>query len=160
MFILFPEPAKVVDSPSTNHASSIVHEVEIIEEVVDDEVINEGHEGQAVHDTDKMAEADPHVNENHVSVASESLPCSPQENAPKKSYASIVSSQTKKGPMKVYVPTNTAKVVLAKIEKQPVNTAEHPAPESSSPIAPDNASESKDAQEEGILFKLVFSELR
>ncbi|XP_057769718.1 nuclear transport factor 2-like isoform X2 [Salvia miltiorrhiza] len=140
-----PGPAKVVDSPSTNHASSIVNEVEIIEGIVDDEVINEG---QAVNDTDKLAEADPQVNENDVSVAVESLPCSPQEDGPKKSYASIVSSQTKKGPIKVYVPTNTAKVVSAKTEKQPVNTAEHPAPESSSPIAPDNASESRDTQDE------------
>ncbi|XP_047957671.1 nuclear transport factor 2-like isoform X2 [Salvia hispanica] len=170
------EPAEVVEPPRTNHASSVMPQVEINEGVVDgevsnegvvdgevinegvvdgevinevvvdDEVVNGGYDGNAVNDTDKMA--DPRVNENHVLEAAESLPCSPQEDAPKKSYASIVSSQTKKGPIKVYVPTNTSKVVLPKIEKQPVNTAEHPAPESPSPIAPTNASESRDTQDE------------
>ncbi|KAH6791226.1 hypothetical protein C2S51_006232 [Perilla frutescens var. frutescens] len=140
-----PEPDQVVDSPNVNHVSSQLHEVEIIEGVIDDQVIDGG---QTVNDSDKLVEADPHVNENHVSVAAESLPTSSQEDAPKKSYASIVSSQTKKGPIKVYVPTNTAKLVPAKIENHPVSAAEPPAPESSSPVAPDSAPESKDTQDE------------
>lgn len=186
VFICSSEPAEVIESPRTNHASSLVPQVENIEGVidddvtnevvvdgevinegvvdgevinevvVDDEVVNGGYDGNAVNDTDEMAEADPRVNENRVLEAAESLPCSPQEDAPKKSYASIVSSQTKKGPIKVYVPTNTSKVVLPKIEKQPVNTAEHPSPESSSPAAPTNALESRDTQDEGTLFYLVF----
>lgn len=145
-FILFPEPAEVVDSTNTNHASTQVHEVKNIEEVVDDQEVDVG---QAVNDTDRIMEADSHLNENHVTVTAEPLPSSSQEDAPKKSYASIVSSQTKKGPVKVYVPTKTAKVVPAKIEKQPVSAAEHPAPEPSGPISPDSEPESKDAQDEG-----------
>ncbi|KAG6398393.1 hypothetical protein SASPL_139852 [Salvia splendens] len=174
VFICSLEPAEAVEPPRTNLASSVMPQVEINEGVVDGEVINEGavdgevinegvvdgevinevvvddevvnggYDGNAINDTEM---ADPRVNENHVLEAAESLPCSPQEDAPKKSYASIVSSQTKKGPIKVYVPTNTSKVVLPKIETQPVNTSEHPAPESPSPIAPTNASESRDTQD-------------
>lgn len=137
-------------SPSTNHASSQVHEVETIEGVIDDQVVDEG---QAINDSDKLGEADPYLNENHVSITEESLPTSSQEeDAPKKSYASILSSLTKKNPTKVYVPTNTVKVSPAKIVKQPVNDAEPPTPESSSPIVLDIAPEIKDTQDEGILF--------
>ncbi|MCD7458942.1 hypothetical protein HAX54_039666 [Datura stramonium] len=73
----------------------------------------------------------------------------------KKSYASIVSSQTKKGPTRVYVPANS-RMPPAKAEKYPVNSvARAPAPESSIPTASEgNIPESKDAQygAEGIPF--------
>lgn len=154
---MFPEPTELVDSPNANHAPSQLEEVEIIEEGTDDQVTDEG---QASNDTDNLVEVDPHWNDNHVSVTAESLTSSSQEDAPKKSYASIVSSQTKKGTTIVYVPADTAKVVPAKTEKQPLNpTAEATGSESSAPITSDNAPESKDAQDEGILFSLGFAYL-
>ncbi|KAL8475827.1 hypothetical protein ACS0TY_028476 [Phlomoides rotata] len=139
-----PEPAQVVDSPVANHAPSEVEEVEIVEEGTDGQVIDEG---QASNDEDNQVESEPHLNENHVSTVAESA-SSPQEDTPKKSYASIVSSQTKKGPTKIYVPANTAKVV-PKFVKQPLSSsAEVLGSESSAPAAPDNAPDRKDAQDE------------
>lgn len=137
----------MVDSPPANHGPSEVEEVEIVDEETDGQVIDEG---QASNDADSLVESDPHINENHVSAVAESA-SSPQEDTPKKSYASIVSSQTKKGPTKIYVPANTAKVV-PKTEKQPIkSSAEVPGSESSAPTEPDNAPDSKDPQDEGIL---------
>ncbi|KAL8471559.1 hypothetical protein ACS0TY_028987 [Phlomoides rotata] len=124
-----PEPVQVVDFPIANHAPFEEEEVEIVEEGTDGQVIDEG---QASNDADNQVESEPHLNENHVSTVAESA-SSPQEGTPKKSYASIVGSQTKKGSTKIYVPANTAKV---------------PDSESSAPAAPDNAPDRKDAQDE------------
>ncbi|KAJ8546233.1 hypothetical protein K7X08_018816 [Anisodus acutangulus] len=62
--------------------------------------------------------AESHINENHASVNAQPATSVAQEDAPKKSYASIVSSQTKKGPTKIYVPASS-RMAPAKAEKQP-----------------------------------------
>ncbi|KAG8384609.1 hypothetical protein BUALT_Bualt04G0135700 [Buddleja alternifolia] len=141
-----PESAQVIDPPSANHATSQVEEVETVEEKADDQVIDER---EASNDRDIVVEAESHLNVNHEPVIVESISSESQEDAPKKSYASIVSSQTKKGSIRVYVPANPARVASAKTEKQPVN----PAIEASGSVAsastlPDNAQESKHAQDE------------
>ncbi|KAL8541229.1 hypothetical protein ACS0TY_002471 [Phlomoides rotata] len=142
-----PEPVQVVDFPVANHAPSEEEKVEIVDEGTDGQVIDEG---QASNDADNQVESEPHLNENHVSTVAESA-SSPQEDTPKKSYASIVDSHTKKGPTKIYVPANTAKVV-PKFVKQPLSSStEVPDSESSALAAPDNALDRKDAQDEGTL---------
>ncbi|KAK4346419.1 hypothetical protein RND71_032758 [Anisodus tanguticus] len=91
--------------------------------------------------------AESHINEDHASVNAQPATSVAQEDAPKKSYASIVSSQTKKGSTKIYVPANS-RMAPAKAEKQPVNSAARvPIPESSIPTASGgNVPESKGAQ--------------
>ncbi|KAL8554319.1 hypothetical protein ACS0TY_002488 [Phlomoides rotata] len=139
-----PEPVQVVDFPVANHAPSEEEKVEIVEEGTDGQVIDEG---QTSNDADNQVESEPHLNENHVSTVAESA-SSPQEDTPKKSYASIVGSHTKKGLTKIYVPANTAKVV-PKFVKQPLSSStEVPDSESSALAAPDNAPDRKDAQDE------------
>uniref|UniRef100_K4AW84 Uncharacterized protein n=1 Tax=Solanum lycopersicum TaxID=4081 RepID=K4AW84_SOLLC len=60
-----------------------------------------------------------------------------QEDAPTKSYASIVSSQTKKGPTKIYAPTNTSRIGPPKAVKQTVAALpQTEAPEASNPTTP------------------------
>lgn len=147
--ILVPEPVQVVDSSYANHATSQVEEIEIIEDKIGDKGTDER---EVSDDTDFLLEAESLSNENHVSVVAEAVTSSSQDDAPKKSYASILSSLTKKGPTKVYLPANTAKVP-AKTEKQPLNQdAEASVPEPSVPVAPNNAPESKDAPDEGTFF--------
>ncbi|KAK4426250.1 Nuclear transport factor 2 [Sesamum alatum] len=141
-----PEPAQVVDPPKPDHATSDVQEIETIEEKGNNQVIDERPASQ---DRDIVVEAGSHSNENHASVAAESASSASQEDAPKKSYASIVSSQTKKGPTKVYVPANSARVASPKTEKQSVNpAAEASGSEASAHLTPVVAPESNDAQDE------------
>ncbi|GFP79765.1 ras GTPase-activating protein-binding protein 1 [Phtheirospermum japonicum] len=140
-----PEPAQVGDSPNVDQVISQVDEIEKIEEKTGDQVIEER---QADDHMDILVESESHL-ENHESVVADSVTSSSQEDAPKKSYASIVSLQTKKGPIKVYVPTNTAKPAQAKTEKQALKpAADGSRPESSTRVAPDDAPESKDVQDE------------
>ncbi|KAL0396599.1 UNVERIFIED_CONTAM: Nuclear transport factor 2 [Sesamum calycinum] len=141
-----PEPAQVVDPPKPDHATSDVQEFETIEEKDNNQVIDERPASQ---DRDIVVEAGSHLNENHASVAAESASSASQEDAPKKSYASIVSSQTKKGPTRVYVPANSARVASPKTEKQSViPAAEASGSEESAHHSPVVAPESNDAQDE------------
>ncbi|KAL0450459.1 UNVERIFIED_CONTAM: Nuclear transport factor 2 [Sesamum latifolium] len=141
-----PEPAQVVDPPNANDATSTADEIETNEEKTGDQVIDER---QASSDRDILVEAESHLNENHESAVAESVPSASQEDVPKKSYASIVSSQAKKGPTKVYVPANPAKGTSAKTESQPVNpVTEASDSEAAAPVPPDNAQESEDAEDE------------
>ncbi|KAL6551612.1 hypothetical protein OROGR_007766 [Orobanche gracilis] len=141
-----PEPAQVVDSSKSDHTTSQVDEVEVIEENTVDQVIEEREAGNH---TDILIEAESQFNEDHVTEVAESV-ISSHEDPPKMSYASIVSSQTKKRPTKIYVPANTAKLSQAKTEKQPIiPTGEGLLPESSSHTAREDAApESKDVQDE------------
>lgn len=148
--MLCPEPAEVVDPPKPDNAMPHIEGnqgIDTIEERENDQVIDER---PANHPRDIVVEAESHLHENHT--AEESVASASQEDAPKKSYASIVSSQTKKGPTKVYVPSRTAKIASAKMEKKSINTAaESSGAESSQHHKPVNAPESDGAQDEGII---------
>ncbi|KAL3624068.1 hypothetical protein CASFOL_032884 [Castilleja foliolosa] len=136
-----PEPAQVVVSPNLDQIISQVDEVEKSEEKTVDQVIEER---QADNHMDILVESESH-HENHESVVEDSVTSPSEEDAPKKSYASIVTLQKKKGPIKVYVPTNAAKPAQAKTDKQALKpAAEGSRPESSTHVAP----ESKDIQGE------------
>ncbi|GFP90411.1 putative g3bp-like protein [Phtheirospermum japonicum] len=142
-----PEPDQVVDPPKPDHATPHVEETETVEDKENDQVIDER---PASHDRDIVVEAESHLNENHASAAEDSVTSESQEDAPKKSYASIVvSSQTKKGPLKVYVPAGTGRLASAKSQKPSVNpSGEASASEASQHHAPVDAPESNDAQDE------------
>lgn len=142
----FPEPVQVVDSPTSNNRASHEEEIEFVEEKP---VGQEVDEKQISHDWDIVVEAKSHPDENHVSANAESDAFAFEDDVPKKSYASIVSSQTKKGPTKVYVPANTARSI--KPEKQTVIPAAEPLGSSApAPSASVDAPESKDDQVKGI----------
>ncbi|KAG8366960.1 hypothetical protein BUALT_Bualt16G0022600 [Buddleja alternifolia] len=115
----YPEPAQVADLPNTDHATFLEEEVEINDAKANDQATDER---QDSHDRDIVIEAESHLDENHV-VAEPVTPASQEEDAPKKSYASIVSSQTKKGLTKVYVPANNTRVASPKTEKPSVDHA-------------------------------------
>lgn len=138
----------MIDPPKPENVTS--QGIKTTEEKENDQVINEK---PASHPRDIVVEAESLLNENHASVAEEPIITSAnQEDAPKKSYASIVSSQTKKRPAKVYVPTSTTRVESAKTEKQSINpVAEASVPEASEHQETVHALESDDAQDEGIL---------
>lgn len=150
IFILIPEPAQVVDPPNLDQAGSYAEEVKNVEEEVHDSL----EDGRQVGDEREIVvEAESHFNENQNHANTESENSVAQEDAPKKSYASIVSSQTKKGPTKIYVPTNTSRMAPAKAVKQPVAAvAQTPAPEASNPTAHNGANvpETNDTEDEGI----------
>lgn len=132
-----PEPVHVLEPPNHRQPSSHAEDIQIVEEVVHGSLENEKLVGD---EREIMVGAESHINAEPVTSVS-------QEDAPKKSYASIVSSQTKKGPTKIYVPSNS-RMAPAKTEKQPVKSvAQAPGPESSIHTASGgNASESKDAR--------------
>ncbi|XP_075498713.1 nuclear transport factor 2-like [Primulina tabacum] len=139
-----PEPVQVVDTPTSNNTASHEEEIGTVEEKT---IGQEVDEKQISHDRDIVVEAKSHPDENHVSANAESDASAFEDDVPKKSYASIVSSQTKKGPTKVYVPANTARFI--KPEKQTViPAAESLGPEASAPSAPIDTPEGKDDQDE------------
>lgn len=155
-FYIITEPPQVVEPPNVDHEPPHTDEIEAVEEKLDDQVPDEI---PASDDREIVVEAEPTINENHISTVVESVTSSSPEEAPKKSYASIVSSQTKKGPTKIYVPANTAKVTPAKIEKPSVNSAkETSASEASVPSEPINAPESKDLPDEGTSLLLPMNQ--
>ncbi|XP_022879398.1 ras GTPase-activating protein-binding protein 2-like isoform X1 [Olea europaea var. sylvestris] len=139
-----PEPAQVLDPPNLDQASSHEQVVENIEDI-HNPVIGER---QVSIEEDIVVEAESHLDENHISAVAESASSTTPEDAPKKSYASIVSSQSKKGPTKVYVPANTSRVAPTKTEKQSVDVATHASdPEASARAAALNALKIDDFQD-------------
>lgn len=149
---MFPEP--VYDPPEVDSTTSLIEEVQVqhVEEKPCDPVDNER---QLVDEEEVVVEHEPQSDENHVLAVTESASYTAQEDAPKKSYAYILSSQTKKagsGPAKVYVQANTSRVGPTKTEKQtPIPVAHDPVTEPSAPSASGsvNDPQSGNAQEEG-----------
>lgn len=144
------EPSRIPDPPMLDQETSHVEETQMVEEK------SHHNESQLANENVGM-DLEAHLNENHSSAPTESASSIAQEDAPKKSYASIVSSQTMKGnpgPTKVYVPANTSGVTPTKTEKkQPDSSvAQAPAPDASVPSGPStsNVPESSNALDEGI----------
>ncbi|KAK4360711.1 hypothetical protein RND71_019663 [Anisodus tanguticus] len=142
------EPTHVVDPPNLNQAGSCAEEVLHVEEKANDSLEDERQVGD---EREIVVEAESHFSEDQNPTNTESANSVAQEDAPKKSYASIVSSQTKKGPTKIYVPTNTSRMAPPKAVKQPAAAvAQTPAPEASNPTAPSgtNVPETNDTEDE------------
>ncbi|KAJ9564474.1 hypothetical protein OSB04_000440 [Centaurea solstitialis] len=148
------DPPRAIDSPSPDLVSVHKEETKKIEEEAQDVMENEG---PLANENNNSAEPEPFPSENNKPlVVAESISSTPVEDAPKMSYASILSSQTKKGgpmPTKVYVPANTSRITPAKTENIPVATVAQgpPPPEVSAPIASSSISspDSSNVHDEG-----------
>lgn len=139
-----PEPVRVLEPLHQRQPSSHVEGIQIVEEVVHGSLEDKRLVGD---ERDTVVGAESHINENHTPENAEPVTSVSQKDTPKKSYALIVSSQTKKGPNKIYVASNT-RMAPAKAEKQPVKSmAQALRPQSSiSSASGGNVAESKDAQ--------------
>ncbi|KAL9427207.1 hypothetical protein AB3S75_029411 [Citrus x aurantiifolia] len=105
-------------------------------------------ERQLVTEREAVVESQSYAVETDASAMVESASSSALEDAPKKSYASIVRvAKGGSGPTKVYVPTNTVKVTTKKTENQPIKSEKPPSSETSAPVSTD-APESSNAHEE------------
>ncbi|KAM3286425.1 nuclear transport factor 2 isoform X1 [Capsicum chacoense] len=126
-----PEPVHVHEPP--NHTQPSSHaEGEIIKEVAH---VSLEDERLVADEREIVVGSESHINDNSTSENAEPDTLVSQEDAPKKSYASIVSSETKKVPTKIYVPSNS-RLAPARAGKQPVKSVtQAPAPESSIPTA-------------------------
>ncbi|CAN4081637.1 unnamed protein product [Withania somnifera] len=146
--VLIPDPEPTHVPPNLDQDGSYAEEVQHVEEKDNDSL----EDGRQVGDEREMVvEAESHFNEDQNPANSESANSVAQEDAPKKSYASIVSSQTKKGPTKIYVPTNTSRIAPSKAVKEPVAAvAQTAAPEASNLTAPSGISvaETNDTEDE------------
>ncbi|KAL8094587.1 hypothetical protein AgCh_036209 [Apium graveolens] len=135
--------------PGSRHISnsdkSYIEELPNVEEKNDDLKGNES--------TKAVPISEPQSTENHIIADLDPVSCNPEEDAPKKSYASIVSSHTKKGNLgsvKMYVPATSAKVAPLKNEKPSLNSISQAlAPATSVPNAPS----SSNGSDEGVQSK-------
>ena len=148
---LFPEPVHVSNPPLVDSTTTtLMDEVQKVNEEAHDPIDNER---VVVSEKEATLDWEPQPNENHITAVTESTSSTAQEDAPKKSYASILSSQTKKGgsgPTRVYVPANTSRSAPQKNEKRSLGlVASDPAPEASAPSASGSAFDSGNAHEEG-----------
>ncbi|XAR51658.1 hypothetical protein NMG60_11006347 [Bertholletia excelsa] len=134
-----PEPVHVFDPPMVDATTSLMKEVPDVDKKAHDPINDET---QQFNEKEVITDPEPRSNRNDLPVVPESVSSIAQEGASKKSYASIVSSQTKKGasvPAKVYVPANAKGVTPTMTEKQSVNSEAHPSTiETSVPSASGN----------------------
>ncbi|KAL6961173.1 hypothetical protein U1Q18_038936 [Sarracenia purpurea var. burkii] len=148
-----PEPVPVYDSPVVDSTITITitEEVQNVEEKAHDPIDNDR---QLVNEEEVIVNHESHSDENDIPAVTDSTSSTAQEDTPKKSYASIVSSQTRKGvsgPAKVYVPANTSRASPITTEKHSMSSVAHdPVNEASAPSASGsvNAIESGNAEEE------------
>ncbi|ONI19024.1 hypothetical protein PRUPE_3G254500 [Prunus persica] len=141
-----PEPNHVPDPPAPDLETTQVEENQIgIEKAYD----TSDHERQSANEKESDAEPPSYSNGNDVSVAVEPTSTTAQEDAPKKSYASIVKvPKGSPGPNKVYVPTNTIRVAPKKVENNlPASAPPASVPEASAPTST-STPESNDTNEE------------
>lgn len=141
-----PEPSHIADSSAPDPANSHVNKGgQIIAENAYEP--SNHHETQIPVENEDSVEPHFQSNGNDDSQATK-LASSAQEDAPKKSYASIVKVQKgSSGPTKVYVPTNTVKSGPNKTESQVIESVESAeVPEAA--LDSVNNPESSDAHEE------------
>lgn len=139
------EPSHVLDLPVLDQEKSHVEELASAERKTDD---SKGNESELV-STKAALNPESQPKENHISADLDPASCNAEEDTPKKSYASIVSSHTKKGnsgTVKMYVPTNTAKVAPPKTEKPSVNSMSQ---DTAAAASVPNAPASSNAGDEG-----------
>ncbi|WJX80775.1 hypothetical protein P8452_63729 [Trifolium repens] len=114
-----PEPIHISDPSPPDPANSHLKDRQIVAENAYEP--SNHHETQIVAENENIVEPDIQSNENDDSQAAEIT--SSQEDAPKKSYASIVKvPKGKLASAKVYVPTNTVKKVANRTESQVVES--------------------------------------
>jgi hypothetical protein len=114
-------------------------------------------ERQVNNKEESVAEADSHLNGKHYAADLESR-IAAIKDVPKKSYASIVGSETRKGPIKIYVPANTSKAAAIKAEKQVVDSGARSLAQAQEELPPTatgrvTASENKVADDDGMVIQ-------
>lgn len=129
---LIPDPPRTIDSPSPDFASVHKDKAPIVEEEAREVLENEGSSANE----NNSVRPEPNPSENNMSPVLEPISSTADEDTPKKSYASILSSQTKKGPAKAHVPAKTLKTTPTKTESKPAATvSQGPPTEVTAPIA-------------------------
>ena len=86
---MFPEPTQVLDFSAPDPATALVEENQNVTEQVYEP---SDQERQLVNEKEAVLESQSHSNGNDIPIVIESASSSAQEDTPKKSYASIVSS--------------------------------------------------------------------
>lgn len=153
------EHTRVSDPPATDPETSPVEEDGNVEKSYDPSE----HERQLAVEKEAVVQPPSHSNGDDVSTAVESSSSSAQDDAPKKSYASIVKvTKGSSWPTKVYVPTNTIKVVPKKSENQSLGSVPPTSvPEASAPSSvgtPESSNTQEDVEGHSIYIRnLPFS---
>lgn len=150
-----PEQTQAPDPPAPDLETTQVEEDQnVIEKAYD----TSGQERQSANEKESDTELPSYSNGNDVPVALESA--STEEDAPKKSYASIVKvAKGSPGPNKVYVPTTTVKVAPKKTENSsPESAASASVPEASAPTSTSTL-ESSDTNEEAEGYSIYIRNL-
>lgn len=136
---------RISDPPAPDLVISHVEEDQNISERVYESF---DQERQLVTEKEDVVESQSYAVETDASAMVESASSSALEDAPKKSYASIVRvAKGGSGPTEVYVPTNTVKVTTKNIENQPIKSENPVSSETSASVSTD-APESSNAREE------------
>ncbi|PON73625.1 Splicing factor-like protein [Trema orientale] len=140
-----PAPTQIPAPPAPDPVT--VHD-EADQNVLEKAYDASDHDRQLVNEEVFIVEPPSHSHGNDVPVEVESASMTATEDAPKKSYASIVKvAKGSPGLTKVYVPTNTVKVPSKKTENQslgsavPASVPETSAPSSTSPPESSNGNE-------------------
>ncbi|PIA57676.1 hypothetical protein AQUCO_00600422v1 [Aquilegia coerulea] len=114
------EPTRVSEHPVSEPAIAVEESVDKGEEVCNP---SDNEEGSIV-DVEIVGESPASPNQHEVRLIPETASSAGQEDAPKKSYASIVKvTKGERRPVPVYVPTNKARVASRKTEQQSVGSA-------------------------------------
>ncbi|XP_039009273.1 nuclear transport factor 2-like [Hibiscus syriacus] len=144
------EPSQGVDPSPTDAATALVEENQnVVEQVAEQVSEPSDKERQLVNEQEALSVSQSHSLSNDIPVVVEST-SSAQEVTPKKSYASIVKvPKGSSGPTRVYVPTNSSRVMPRETESQPLLSPARAPPEASAPSSIDfDATESNDIPEE------------
>ncbi|KAK8663705.1 hypothetical protein V6N13_083512 [Hibiscus sabdariffa] len=137
------EPTQGVDPSPTDTATALVEENQNVAEQVSEP---SDKEIQLVNEKEALPASQSDSNSNDMPVVESAS--SAQEDTQKKSYASIVKvPKGSSGPTRVYVPTNSSRVLPPKTESQPPVSPAPAPPEASAPSSID-AHESNDIPEE------------
>ncbi|KAB1211528.1 putative G3BP-like protein [Morella rubra] len=148
------EDVKSVTLTPDREPTHIADRLAMDPEVLEDQNVVEisydtSEQGQQLAVETEAVQSQAHSNGNDVSAAVESSLSSVQDDAPKKSYASIVKvARGSSGPTKVYVPTNTIKVVPEKTENQSLGLIVLPSVPEASALSSVGTPESSNTQEE------------
>ncbi|CAL1357648.1 unnamed protein product [Linum trigynum] len=140
-----PEPSHVPEPSAPDPSTSV--EVEVTK-ASENESEPSDHEKKLTVEKEIPVEPQYHANGNQTSVVDEIASSTAQEDAPKKSYASIVKvAKGSPGQIKVYVPTNSAKATSKKTEDPPVPVVSAPESESRMATGGDAPTDSFDQDE-------------
>ncbi|XP_015879817.3 nuclear transport factor 2 isoform X1 [Ziziphus jujuba] len=155
-----PEPNHVPDPAALDPATAHEDADQIVVEKAYDA---SEYESELVNEKKPVAEIPSHSQWNDVTVDIESSSAAALEDAPKKSYASIVKvPKGSLGPTQVYVPTNFLNVSSKKVENQPAESAAPASvPEASAPSStgtPDSSNTNEEVEGHSIYIRnLPFS---